>query len=190
MTVQTANNQPFLTDVQELRRRARESIEKGAVTSSYGLPAAQTIEILQSAVATEIVCVLRYKMHAVAARGIEFSEARDEFEQHANDELAHLNLLADRINQLGGIPNMNPAGLLTRSHTEYGNATKLVDMIKENLLAERIAIESYTEIIRFFGDKDVTSRVMLEGILAKEEEHASDMHDLLVAREGRPMLSK
>jgi bacterioferritin len=185
MTIQTANNQPFLTDVQELRRRARESIEKGAVTSSYGLPAAQTIEILQSAVATEIVCVLRYKMHAVAASGIEFSEARAEFEQHAKEEFAHLSLLADRINQLGGIPDMNPEGLLTRSHTEYGNATKLVDMIKENLIAERIAIDSYTAMIRFFGDKDITTRTMLEGILKDEEDHANDMQDLLAVFEAR-----
>ena len=185
MTTQTTNSQPFLTDVQELRRRARESIEKGAVTSTYGLPAAQTIEILQNAVATEIVCILRYKMHAVAAQGIEFSEARAEFEQHANDELAHLKLLGDRINQLGGIPDMNPAGLLTRSHTEYGNATKLVDMIKENLIAERIAIDSYTEMIRFFGDKDITTRTTLEGILKDEIDHANDMHDLLRVFEVR-----
>jgi bacterioferritin len=181
----TANSQPFLSDVKELRRRAKESIEKGAVTSAYGLPVNQTIEILQSAVATEIVCVLRYKMHAVAAQGIEFSEARTEFEEHANDELSHLSLLADRINQLGGIPDMNPAGLLTRSHTEYGNATKLVDMVKENLVAERIAIDSYSEMVRFFGDKDITTRRMLEGILKDEEDHANDMHDLLQVFEGR-----
>src|SRR5579872_5055903 len=182
--------QPFLSDVKELRRRAKASMEKGAVTTSYGLDPKTAIDILQSALATEIVCVLRYTAHAISAVGINSSEVKAEFEQHAGDEAEHMKQIAERINELGGKPNLNPEGLMTRSHSQYVEGADLVDMIKENLLAERIAIESYTEIIRFFGDKDVTSRVMLEGILAKEEEHASDMHDLLVAREGRPMLSK
>jgi len=165
-------------------------MEKGAVTTSYGLDPKTAIDILQSALATEIVCVLRYTAHAISAVGINSSEVKAEFEQHAGDEAEHMKQIAERINELGGKPNLNPEGLMTRSHSQYVEGADLVDMIKENLLAERIAIESYTEIIRFFGDKDVTSRVMLEGILAKEEEHASDMHDLLVAREGRPMLSK
>jgi bacterioferritin len=185
------NGQPFLSDVKELRRRARESIEKGAVTSSYGLPTEDTIAILQSALATEIVCVLRYTMHAVSAAGLNSKAAQQEFEEHAKDELDHMNTIADRINQLGGVPNMNPEGLLTRSHTEYGPADlDLVGMLKENLIAERIAVESYTEIIRFLGNKDVTTRTMLEKILQVEEDHANDMHDLLVAHEGRPMLKR
>ncbi|MGH7327208.1 MAG: ferritin-like domain-containing protein [Polyangiaceae bacterium] len=184
------NAKTFLSDVKELRRRAQASMEKGAVTSTYGLDPKETIEILQTALATEIVCVLRYTAHAVSAVGINSSEVKAEFEEHARDEAEHMKQIAERINELGGTPNMNPEGLLTRAHSQYAEGTDLVDMIKENLLAERIAVESYTEMIRFFGERDVTSRVMLEGILAKEEEHASDMHDLLVAREGRPMLSK
>jgi bacterioferritin len=184
------NAQPFLSDVKELRRRAQASMEKGAVTSSYGLDPKDAIDILQSALATEIVCVLRYTAHAISAVGINSSEVKAEFEEHARDESEHMKQIAERINELGGTPNLNPEGLLTRAHSQYAEGSDLVDMIKENLLAERIAVESYTEMIRFFGERDVTSRVMLEGILAKEEEHASDMHDLLVAREGRPMLSQ
>jgi len=181
---------PFLSDVKELRRRARASMENGAVTSGYGLDPNAAIEVLQSALATEIVCVLRYTAHAVSAVGINSSEVKAEFEQHAKDESEHMNQIAARINELGGTPNMNPEGLLTRSHAQYTAPAELVEMIKENLVAERIAVESYTEMIRYFAEKDVTTRVMLEGILAKEEEHASDMHDLLVAREGRPMLRR
>ncbi|MGH7662405.1 MAG: ferritin-like domain-containing protein [Vulcanimicrobiaceae bacterium] len=183
-------SKPFLSDVKELRRRARASMERGAVTSSYGLDPAAAIEVLQSALATEIVCILRYTAHAVSAVGINSSEVKAEFLEHAKDETDHMHLIAERINELGGTPNMNPEGLLTRSHSQYSDPRELVEMIKENLVAERIAVESYTEMVRWFGDKDVKSRVMVEGILAKEEEHASDMHDLLVAREGRPMFAK
>jgi bacterioferritin len=182
------NPQAFVTDVQELRRRAREHIDKGAVTQNYGGDTHQTIEILQSVLATEIVCILRYTMHAVAATGIDSESVKAEFLQHAKEEQDHMMQVAERINQLGGTPNFDPAGLNTRSASEYGNAEQLVDMIKENLVAERIAVEHYRDLIRFFGEKDPTTRVMLEGILAVEEEHANDMHDLLVAREGRPML--
>ena len=182
--------QPFLSDVKELRRRARASIEAGAVTSSYGLDARTAIDVLQHALATEIVCVLRYTNHAIAAKGINSADVKDEFEQHAREEQEHMLRIAERINQLGGTPNMNPDGLLTRSHSQYVEPETLVDMIKENLIAERIAIESYTEMIRYFGEKDPTTRTMLEGILAQEEEHANDMHDLLVAHEGRPMLKR
>ena len=185
-----ANGQSFLSDVKELQRRARESIERGAVTSTYGLDVDQAIDILQHALATEIVCVLRYTNHAASAQGINSGEVKAEFTEHANDEREHMERIAERINQLGGIPNLNPEGLLTRAHTQYVSDVALVEMIKENLIAERIAVESYTEMIRFFGDKDPTTRVMLESILAKEEEHSSDMHDLLVAHEGRPMLSR
>ena len=165
-------------------------MEKGAITQSYGLDPKTAIDVLQTALATEIVCVLRYSAHAASAEGINSSEVRAEFEEHAEDERGHMTQIAERINELGGKPNMNPDGLLTRAHSQYSEGTDLIDMIKENLIAERIAVESYTEMIRFFGDKDPTTRIMLEEILSKEEEHASDMHDLLVAREGRPMLKE
>jgi bacterioferritin len=180
--------QPFVSDISELRRRAKENIERGAVTSNYQGEVEQAIELLQTALATEIVCVLRYTMHAVAAVGIDSESVKTEFTEHAADEREHMERIAERINELGGTPNFNPEGLHTRATTEYGNAEKLVDMIKENLVAERIAIEHYRELVRFFGDKDPTTRIMLEDILSKEEEHASDMHDLLVAHEGRPFL--
>jgi bacterioferritin len=182
--------QPFVSDISELRRRAKQSIERGPVTDNYQGEVDQAIDLLQTALATEIVCVLRYTMHAVAAVGIDSESVKEEFSEHANDEREHMEKLADRINQLGGTPNFNPQGLHTRSATEYGNAENLIDMIKENLVAERIAVEHYRELVRYFGDKDPTTRVMLEGILAQEEDHANDMHDLLVAHEGRPFLEK
>jgi bacterioferritin len=182
------NAQPFLTDLTELRRRARQQIEKGAVTDNYQADVAQTIELLQTVLATEIVCVLRYTMHAVAATGIDSESVKEEFKQHAAEEQGHMLQIAERINQLGGTPNFNPQGLETRAASEYGSADNLIEMIKENLVAERVAIEHYRELVRFFGEADPTTRVMLEGILTQEEEHASDMHDLLVAREGGPFL--
>lgn len=184
----TTASQPFLSDVTELRRRAREHIERGAVTDNYGGDVHQAIDLLQTALATEIVCVLRYTMHNVAAVGIDSESVKAEFAEHARDERKHMELLAERINQLGGTPNFSPEGLQTRSATEYGSAEKLIDMIKENLVAERIAVEHYRELVRFFGENDPTTRIMLEGILAQEEEHANDMHDLLVAHEGTPFL--
>jgi bacterioferritin len=180
--------QPFLTDVQELRRRAREHMEDGAVTDVYGADAKQAIEILQSALATEIVCVLRYTMHAITATGIASDGPKEEFAQHATEEQQHMMQIAERINQLGGLPNFNPEGLVSRAATQYTEHGNLVEMLRENLVAERIAVEHYTEMIRFFADKDPTTRVMLEGILTQEEEHANDMHDLLVAHEGKPFL--
>jgi bacterioferritin len=185
----TSVTQPFVADITELRRRAKANIERGAVTQNYEGQVRQTIDLLQTALATEVVCILRYTMHAVAAVGIDSESVREEFVEHANDEREHMQKLADRINQLGGTPNLNPEGLHTRSATEYGNAEKLIDMIKENLIAERIAVEHYRDLVRFFSDKDPTTRVMLEGILAQEEDHANDMHDLLVAHEGRPFLN-
>jgi len=185
----TAASQPFVSDVTELRRRARENIERGAVTDNYGGDVQQAIDLLQTALATEIVCVLRYTMHNVAAVGIDSESVKEEFAEHARDERKHMELIANRINQLGGTPNFDPEGLATRSATEYGNAVKLIDMIKENLVAERIAVEHYRDLIRFFGEKDPTTRIMLEGILAQEEDHANDMHDLLVAHEGKPFLN-
>lgn len=185
----TSVSQPFLTDVKELRERARREIEKGAVTPNYDGDVSRAVSLLQTALATEIVCVLRYTMHSVAAVGIDSEAVKGEFAEHADEERGHMMQLAERINQLGGTPDFNPAGLNTRSASEYGTAQKLIDMIKENLIAERIAIEHYRELVRYFGENDPTTRVMLEGILAKEEEHANDMHDLLVAHEGRPFLN-
>jgi bacterioferritin len=181
--------QPFLTDVKELRSRARASIEKGAITPDYAGDAEQAIEILQAVLATEIVCVLRYTMNAVAATGLASESVKKEFDEHAKEEQEHMRAVAERINQLGGVPNFNPEGLATRSASQYAEGGNLVEMIKENLIAERIACEHYRELIRYFADKDPTTRVMMEGILTNEEEHANDMHDLLVAHEGRPMLS-
>jgi bacterioferritin len=182
--------QPFLTDIKTLRQRARSNIADGGVTFTYEGDVDKAIEILQSVLATEIVCVLRYTMHAVAATGISSEGVKDEFQQHAKEEQEHMMAVAERINQLGGEPNFNPEGLATRAASEYGHADSLVEMIKENLIAERIAIDHYRELVRYFGDHDPGTRIMLEGILVVEEEHANDMHDLLVAHEGKPMLPK
>jgi bacterioferritin len=187
----TTNGQQFISDVKELRRRAREHIEKGAVTADYGIDAKTAIELLQGALATEIVCVLRYTMHSIAATGISSRGPKEEFAEHAGDEREHMERIAERINQLGGTPNFDPDGLAMRSASQYGASDlDLIGMIKENLVAERVAIEHYRELIRFFGDKDSTTRTMLEEILAAEEEHANDMHDLLVAHEGKPSLPR
>jgi bacterioferritin len=185
-----STGQPFLTDVKTLRERARKNIASGAVTFTYQGDVKKTIDILQAVLATEIVCVLRYTMHAVAATGISSEGVKAEFAQHAKEEAGHMNQVAERINQLGGQPDFNPEGLAMRAASEYGSADNLVEMIKENLIAERIAVDHYRELIRYFGDNDPGTRTMLEGILLVEEEHANDMHDLLVAHEGRPMLPK
>jgi bacterioferritin len=181
-------NLRFLRDVESIRRKARENLREGAITTNYKGSVEQAIDLLNHAVATEIVCVLRYKYHAVVATGISSEGVKEEFAQHAKEEEEHLDLLCERINQLGGKPKMNPEGLLSRASSQYVEGENLVDMIKENLVAERIAIETYRDMVRYFGDKDPTTRIMLEGILAQEEEHANDMHDLLVQHEGRPML--
>jgi len=180
--------QPFLTDVKELRRRARQHLETGNITDTYRGDVDQAIEILQNVLATEIVCVLRYTMHAIAATGIASEGVKDEFAEHAREEQEHMMMVAERINQLGGKPNFDPEGLASRSASQYAPGENLVDMIKENYIAERIAVDHYRELIRYFAEKDPTTRVMLEGILSTEEEHANDMHDLLVAHEGKPML--
>jgi len=181
---------PFLTDVETLRAQARADIEKGPVTPDYHGDVKQAISILQSVLATEIVCVLRYTMNAIAATGISSEGVKKEFAEHAQEEQEHMNLVAARINQLGGVPDFNPENLASRSTSQYVEAKNLVAMIKENLIAERIACEHYRELIRFFADKDPATRTMLEKILEKEEEHANDMHDLLVAHQGMPMLSR
>jgi bacterioferritin len=180
----------FLTDIKKIRQRARRHLTEGAVTQNYRGKVEDAIALLNHAVATEIVCVLRYKFHAVSATGLASEAVKQEFAEHAREEEQHLDLLCERINQLGGKPNLNPEGLLARSASEYVEGENLVDMIKENLVAERVAIQTYRDMVRYFGEKDPTTRVMLEGILAQEEEHANDMHDLLVSHEGRPMLDK
>jgi len=182
------NGKPFLTDVEHLRDRARASLDHGAVTPNYQGDVERTIEVLQTVLATEIVCVLRYTMNAIAAAGINSDSVKEEFDEHAQEEQEHARKVAERINQLGGVPNFNPEGLATRAASQYVEAGDLVEMIKENLIAERIACEHYRELIRYFADKDPTTRVMMESILANEEEHANDMHDLLVAHEGKPSL--
>jgi bacterioferritin len=183
-------SKPFLTDVMTLRDRARQHLESGDVTSTYRGDVGKTVDILQSVLATEIVCVLRYTMHSIAAAGISSEGVKKEFAQHANEEREHMEQVAERINQLGGRPNFNPEGLLGRSASQYAEGDNLVDMIRENLVAERIAVDHYRELIRYFGDDDPATRVMLEKILLVEEEHANDMRDLLVAHEGRPMLNR
>jgi|SRR6266542_2723310 bacterioferritin len=174
-----SNPGSFVRDITELRRRARRHIEAGAVTEGYGLDPRSVVAVLNEALATEIVCVLRYKRHYFMATGIHAQTVAAEFLQHATDEQAHADQIADRITQLGGAPNFDPEGLAMRSHSQYVEGGSLVDMIREDLVAERIAIESYSEIARFLGDKDITTRRMMEGILAMEEEHADDLMNLL-----------
>ncbi len=170
---------PFLTDIKTLRARARKHIEKGAVTEGYSADRATVVKLLNEALATEIVCVLRYKRHYFMASGINAESVAAEFLQHANDEQGHADQISHRIVQLGGEPNLNPEGLLTRSHAEYVEGDTLTDMIKEDLVAERIAIDSYRDMINYFGNDDPTSRRLMENILAVEEEHADDLVNLL-----------
>jgi bacterioferritin len=180
----------FLTDVQTLRDRARKHLETGAIASTYVGDVNRTIEILQAVLATEIVCVLRYTQNAIAATGLSSEGVKAEFMEHAKEEQEHMMSVADRINQLGGKPNFNPEGMLTRSSSQYSEGANLVEMIRENLIAERIAVDHYRELIRYFGNDDPGTKSMLQEILRVEEEHADDMHDLLVAHEGKPMLKK
>jgi bacterioferritin len=177
----TDPNHPFLSDVTELRRRARQHIERGAVTPDYKADREVVIELLQTALATELVCVARYKYHYFMAQGIDAKAVADEFLEHAKEEQDHADLIAQRITQLNGAPDLDPRGLSTRAHSEYVRGETLVEMIREDLIAERIAIESYGEIIRFLGDRDPTTRRIMEQILAKEEEHADDMQNLLAS---------
>src|SRR5579864_8572329 len=169
----------FVTDVEEIRTRARQKIEDGAVTEAYKGDVKKTTEILNDALATEIVCVLRYMHHYFMATGVHAMSVRDEFKEHADAEREHADMIADRIQQLGGKPDFNPKSLLERSASQYVEGSDLAEMIKEDLIAERIVIEVYSEMIRYFGDNDPTTRVMIEKILRDEEEHASDLSDLL-----------
>lgn len=170
---------PFLTDIKTLRERARQHIEQGAVTPGYSANRETVVNLLNEALATEIVCVLRYKRHYFMASGINAQGVAAEFLQHANEEQAHADQIAARIVQLSGEPNFSPEGLLTRSHSEYVEGGSLIDMIKEDLVAERIAIDSYRALIGYLGNDDPTTRRMMEGILAVEEEHADDLVNLL-----------
>ncbi len=172
-------NKPFLTDIKTLRERARKHIEQGAVTEGYSADRETVIKVLNEALATEIVCVLRYRRHYFMASGINAEGVAAEFLQHSNDEQGHADQIAQRIVQLGGAPNFSPEGLLTRSHAEYVEGETLSDMIKEDLVAERIAIDSYRDIIKYLGNDDPTTRRMMETILAVEEEHADDLVNLL-----------
>ena len=172
-------NKPFLTDIKTLRERARRHIEQGAITEGYSADRETVIKVLNEALATEIVCVLRYRRHYFMASGINAEGVAAEFLQHSNDEQGHADQIAQRIVQLGGQPNFSPEGLLTRSHAEYVEGETLIDMIKEDLVAERIAIDSYRDIIQYLGNDDPTTRRMMETILAVEEEHADDLVSLL-----------
>jgi bacterioferritin len=169
----------FLTDITTLRERARAKMSEGPITDAYGADRTQVIDVLNQALATEIVCVLRYKRHYFMADGLNGGPVAAEFLQHANDELGHADQIALRITQLQGEPNFSPVGIEDRSHSEYVEGDGLVDMIKEDLVAERIAIESYAEIVQWLGDKDPTTRRLMEDILAVEEEHADDLLNLL-----------
>src|SRR5256885_10018928 len=169
----------FPADVEAIRNRARQKIEEGAVTHAYKGDVKKTIDILNDALATEIVCVLRYMHHYFMATGVHAMSVRDEFKEHADAEREHADMIADRIQQLGGKPDFNPKSLLERSASQYVQGSTLSEMIKEDLIAERIVIEVYSEMIRYFGDDDPTTRTLIEKILHDEEEHASDLSDLL-----------
>jgi len=174
-----SNKQPFLTDIKTIRERARQHIDDGAVTAGYDAERDTVIKLLNEALATEIVCTLRYRRHYFMAKGPNSKSVADEFLAHSNEEQGHADQIAERIVQLGGEPDLSPDSLASRSHAEYVEGTSLTDMIKENLVAERIAIDTYREIVQFIGEKDPTSRRLMESILAVEEEHADEMLDLL-----------
>jgi len=175
----TSEKGTFVSDIEAIRKRARQHIENGAVTDAYRGDRETVIKVLNEALATELVCVLRYKRHHYAASGIHAQAVADEFLEHAKEEQEHADMLAERINQLGGDPDFNPETLAKRSHSQYVEGKNLCDMIREDLVAERIAIESYSEIIRYLADNDPTSRRVMEEILAKEEEHAEDLKTLI-----------
>jgi bacterioferritin len=172
-----------LQQIKALRERARQHISQGAITPDYQLDLGQSIRILNEALATELVCTLRYQFHYYMATGIHSQAVKQEFKEHAREEQEHAERIAERIKQLGGKPEMNPAMLTELSHSEYREGNSLADMIREDLIAERIAVESYREMIRYFGERDPTTRVMMEEILAKEEEHADELADLMFAVE-------
>ena len=169
----------FVLDVRNIRERARKHMEDGAVTGGNKADRKRVIEVLNEVLATELVCVLRYKRHYYMARGMNSDSVKAEFLQHASEELQHADWIAERITQLDGAPNFNPEGIAQRSHAEYDESSDLQSMIRADLLAGRIAIESYSDIVRWLGNDDPTTRKMIEDILKMEEEHANDMADLL-----------
>jgi bacterioferritin len=169
----------FQTDLEAIRKRAREHMLQGPVTESYGADREQVIDVLNDIVATEIVCVLRYKRHQFTATGLHAPAVAEEFREHADEEQEHLDMAAQRIVQLGGEPNLDPSGLPQRSHTEYVPGKTLREMVEEDLVAERIVIQTYSEVIRWLGNDDPTTRRMVEQILGQEEEHADDLRSLL-----------
>lgn len=177
-------SKPFLSDIEEIRKRARKHIEDGMMTHAYKADREVVLKLLNEALATEIVCVLRYKRHYYVAEGMNAESVAAEFLEHANEEQLHVDQIAQRIVQLQGEPDMNPEGLATRSHSDYHAGTDLVEMLREDLIAERIAIESYSEMIRYIGDDDPVTRHMLVGILATEEEHADDLQSLLAGHDS------
>ena len=183
-----AKTKPFVSDIENIRKRARKNIDDGAMTAGYSADRATVVKLLNEALATELVCVLRYKYHYYMASGIHSQAIKAEFLAHALEEQGHADLLAERITQLDGKPNLSPVGLLDRSHADYVEGEDIVDMIKEDLIAERIAIDSYREVINYVGADDPTTRRVLEGILAMEEEHAEDMNTLLeqLGKKGEP----
>jgi bacterioferritin len=183
-----ATTKPFVSDIENIRQRARQDIDKGAMTAGYSADRETVVKLLNHALATELVCVLRYKYHYYMASGINSQAIKSEFLEHANEEQGHADQIAERITQLDGKPNLSPEGLLSRSHSDYVEGEDLVDMIKEDLVAERIAIDSYREMITYIGADDPTTRRVLEGILAVEEEHAEDMNTLLeqLGKKGEP----
>jgi len=180
----TQQNGSKLYDVNEVRKHARQSLDKGPVTEDYPLDLKQTYKLLNEALASEITCVMRYRHHEIVAKGIDYPQVSAEFAEHAKSEEEHVVMIAQRIDQLGGDPDFNPATIAQRSATEYGTNGSLIDMIKEDLVAERIAIEIYRNLITYFGNADATSRRMLEKILEDEEEHASDLANLLVTMDA------
>jgi bacterioferritin len=175
----SANPSPFVSDIQAIRERARRHIEQGAVTPNYGADKHTVIRLLNEALATEIVCTLRYKRHYFTARGLTSAAVAEEFLEHAREEAEHADQIAERIVQLGGDPDFSPQGLASRSHAEYVEGESLPEMIREDLVAERIAIESYRDIIQYLGNNDPTTRRLMEEVLAKEEEHAEDLLSLI-----------
>ncbi len=178
-TKKTSAAMAGFTPVKTLRENARKNIESGAITKTYSLDREKVIELLNAALATEWVCILRYYRHYFMATGMLVDAVKGEFLEHAQEEEEHASKLAERIVQLGGEPDLNPDTLTKRSHAEYKEGTNLRDMVKENLIAERIAIDSYREMINYIGDRDTTTKRLLEHILAQEEEHADDMSDFL-----------
>lgn len=184
MTAATQDT-PFVSDIKAIRERARKHIEDGAITDSYSADRETVIKLLNEALATEIVCVLRYKRHYYTAKGLAAEPVKAEFLEHANEEQAHADKIAERIVQLGGEPDFNPAILAGRSHAEYVEGTDLRDMVKEDLVAERIAIDSYRAIIDYIGDRDTTTKRIMEHILAQEEEHADELADMLEGLTGK-----